>query len=165
MITAYIGVGSNVERKKHIKEAIDELRHLGQALRLSTIYECPSVGFDGDRFYNLVVELQTTENLTEFSRSLRDIELKWGRCEHAEKFQPRTIDLDILLFGDEVSAQSPQIPRKDIYHYAFVLKPLAELCPDRVIPGDGRQVQELQQQLNLTTPLTAVPLWFDDTTQ
>lgn len=129
MITAYIGVGSNVERKKHIKAAIDELRHLGQGLRLSTIYECPSVGFDGDRFYNLVVELQTTENLTEFSRSLRDIELKWGRCEHAEKFQPRTIDLDILLFGDEVSAQSPQIPRKDIYHYAFVLKPLAELCP------------------------------------
>mgnify|MGYP006207029217 FL=1 len=58
MNTTYIGVGSNVERRKHIEAAIVELSELGQDLRLSTIYECEAVGFEGDTFYNLVVEMK-----------------------------------------------------------------------------------------------------------
>ena len=103
MITAYIGIGSNIERRKHIHVAVQELSQLGWDIRLSTIFECEAVDFDSDSFYNLVVEMKTSLKLADFARQLREIELKWGRSAEAEKLEPRTIDLDIILFGEEIS--------------------------------------------------------------
>ncbi|GAK84659.1 2-amino-4-hydroxy-6-hydroxymethyldihydropteridine pyrophosphokinase [Vibrio ponticus] len=160
MITAYIGVGSNRERHKHIQAAIEELAQVGQQLRLSHIYECQAVGFDGSPFYNLVVELKTTQSLTDFSRALRTIELKWGREENAAKFEPRTLDLDIILFGEQVSSADPKVPRDDIYQYAFVIQPLYELCPDLVVPSDGRTVAQIWASFQSPTVLTEVAPWF-----
>lgn len=161
MITCYIGVGSNVERHKHIEAAVAELSTLGDNLRLSTIYECEAVGFAGDAFFNLVVEMKTALSLADFSRQLRQIELKWGRSEHAAKFQPRTIDLDIILFGDCVSDQDPQLPRSDIYKYGFVIKPLVELCPELIVPKDGRMIRQIWQESSYNEVLTSVEPWFD----
>lgn len=160
MITAYIGVGSNLERRKHIEAAIVELSQMGENLRLSSIYECDAVGFNGEAFYNLVVEMKTSMKLTDFSRALRKIELKWGRKEDAAKFEPRTLDLDIILFGDEISPAEPKIPRDDIYQYGFVIQPLSELCPNLVVPNDGRTIAQIFQQANHPEVLSKVLRWF-----
>ncbi|MDC5804056.1 2-amino-4-hydroxy-6-hydroxymethyldihydropteridine diphosphokinase [Vibrio europaeus] len=161
MITTYIGIGSNIDRRKHIQAAIIELGTLGCDIRLSTIYECESIGFESHAFYNLVVEMKTSLTLTEFSRQLRKIELKWGRAENAGKFEPRTVDLDIILFGDQTCSSKPEIPRGDIFKYAFVLKPLFELCPQLVVPHDGRTIEQIWQQTSFDTDLEAIPLWFN----
>lgn len=160
MITAYIGVGSNLERKKHIEAAIVELSQIGEELRISKIYECDAIGFHGEAFYNLVVEMKTTLDLTEFSRALRTIELKWGRKEDAAKFEPRTLDLDIILFGEQISAADPILPRADIYQYAFVIQPLNELCPDLIVPNDGRTIAQIYQQSCHNERLIEVVRWF-----
>ncbi|MCK6262307.1 2-amino-4-hydroxy-6-hydroxymethyldihydropteridine diphosphokinase [Vibrio sp. ZSDE26] len=161
MITTYIGVGTNVERKKHVEAAIHELSLLGEDLKLSTIYECPSVGFDSAAFYNLVVEMKTSLPLIDLSQSLRKIELNWGRCEFAAKFQDRTLDLDIILFGNEVSESDPQLPRSDIFKYPFVIQPLYELCPDLIIPSDGRAVRQVWCQYSDLDSLTSIKPWFE----
>lgn len=156
MVKVYVGVGTNVERLKHSRAAIDELLKLGSQLRVSTIYECASVGFESTPFYNFVIELNTSKELTEFSHALRTIELKWGRSEEAKKFQDRSLDLDILLFGDEVSLSSPIVPREDIFKYPFVIQPLYDLAPNLVIPNDGRSVKDIWQKFNDFTSLTKV---------
>lgn len=161
MITAYIGIGSNIDRRKHIHAAIEELRALGQDVRISTIFECEAVGFESHAFYNLVVEMKTELSLTEFSRQLRDIELKWGRAADAGKFEPRTVDLDIILFGDQVSSAKPELPRSDIFKYAFVLQPLMELCPQLVVPQDGRTIEQIWQQSDFSVALEPVAQWFN----
>lgn len=161
MITAYIGIGSNIDRRKHIQAAIEELRALGQDVRISTIFECEAVGFESHAFYNLVVEMKTELSLTDFSRQLRDIELKWGRAADAGKFEPRTVDLDIILFGDQVSSAKPELPRSDIFKYAFVLQPLVELCPQLVVPQDGRTIEQIWQQSDFSVALEPVAQWFN----
>ncbi|WP_075988943.1 2-amino-4-hydroxy-6-hydroxymethyldihydropteridine diphosphokinase [Vibrio fluvialis] len=160
MITTYVGIGSNLQRHKHIEAAIDELSRLGCDLRLSTIYECESVGFDSRAFYNLVVEMKTELSLADFALTLREIELRWGRDSQAQKFQDRTLDLDIILFGDTVSTAVPVLPRPDIYQYPFVIQPLHELCPMLTVPGTQDTIEHVWQQAQGLTALKPVELWF-----
>lgn len=160
MITAYIGIGSNLEREKHINVAIVELSHIGEIIRLSNIYESEAVGFAGEPFYNLVVEMKTDMGLTDFSHALRKIELKLGRKANAAKFEPRTLDLDIVLFGEQTSEQNPTVPRSDIYQYAFVIQPLYELCPDLVVPNDGQTIAQIYHQAKHIDSLKKIALWF-----
>ncbi|WP_394145753.1 2-amino-4-hydroxy-6-hydroxymethyldihydropteridine diphosphokinase [Vibrio atypicus] len=161
MTTAYIGIGSNIDRHKHIEAAIKELRAIGSDIRVSTIYECEAIGFDSHAFYNLVVEMKTALNLADFARQLRDIELKWGRAVDASKFEPRTIDLDIVLFGQHISCSQPELPRRDIYKYEFVLQPLMDLCPELVVPNDGRTIAQIWQQSSFESSLVPIPCWFN----
>ncbi|MCL9780975.1 2-amino-4-hydroxy-6-hydroxymethyldihydropteridine diphosphokinase [Vibrio sp. S4M6] len=161
MTVAYVGVGSNIEPCKHSEVAVKELSKLGCSLKVSTIYECEALGFDGRAFYNFVVELQTDFSLAEFSRKLREIEIDWGRKEHSAKYQDRTLDLDLILFGEEISQQDPQIPRIDIYKYPFVIQPLYELCPDRVIPSDCKSIRQVWQNSTQLDLLKPVERWFE----
>ncbi len=87
MITTYVGIGSNLQRHQHIEAAVGELRRIGHDLRLSTIYECESVGFDSHAFYNLVVEMKTELSLAELALTLRDIELRWGGTAWRRSFR------------------------------------------------------------------------------
>jgi 2-amino-4-hydroxy-6-hydroxymethyldihydropteridine diphosphokinase len=161
MTTVYVGVGSNIERRKHIEVAIEELSTIGNHLQISTIYECASVGFNSAAFYNLVVTLETRLSLSDFVAQLRAIESRWGRDPQAKKFQDRTLDLDIILFGEEISAQDPELPRSDIFKYPFVIQPLYDLSPERIVPNDGRSVRQIWQQAINLESLTPVKLWFD----
>ncbi|MFC1234684.1 2-amino-4-hydroxy-6-hydroxymethyldihydropteridine diphosphokinase [Vibrio sp. F74] len=156
MTIVYVGVGTNVDRIKHTHAAINELFLLDNQRKVSPIYECAPVGFDSSSFYNFVVELSTNKKLTDFSHELRKIELKWGRPEDAKKCQDRNLDLDILLFGDEVSPHSPTVPRDDIFKYPFVIQPLFDLVPELVIPSDGRRVKEIWQIMDHLESLTKV---------
>lgn len=161
MTLVYIGIGSNIEREKHVEAGINELALLDSDLRVSTIYECEAVGFEAEPYFNLVVELTTSLSLTEFSHQLRNIEFKLGRQADAKKNQARTLDLDILLFGELISEASPQLPRSDIYKFGFVIEPLKELCPNLVVPGDGRMISQIWQEVDCSEELAVVSPWFD----
>lgn len=153
MITAYISIGSNVEREHYLPAGLEAVTQLASSWRMSRVFEAEPVGFDGDNFFNSVVEIQTSLSLMALQQSLKSIERQLGRPEGAQKNQSRTIDLDILLYGDVICECSPTVPRSDLYKFAFVLWPMNELCPELVIPGQQQTIAELwtnfspQQQL------------------
>ncbi|WP_062456668.1 2-amino-4-hydroxy-6-hydroxymethyldihydropteridine diphosphokinase [Vibrio mediterranei] len=160
MITAFIGVGSNVDREKHIRAACQELSLIASNLKMSPVYACESFGFSGNDFYNMVVRLDTSLNLVEFSAALKEIEVKWGRDIDAAKFQNRTIDLDILLFGNEISQKKPLVPRENIFKYSFVTQPLYDLAPDLVIPNDERTLCQILAAIPAPVALRRIDFQF-----
>ncbi|PFG45293.1 2-amino-4-hydroxy-6-hydroxymethyldihydropteridine diphosphokinase [Vibrio sp. ES.051] len=160
MITTYIGVGTNVERELHALAAYQELQQLGENLLVSPIYECQPIGFSSQNFYNFVIAMHTTLSLEELSHQLREIEFKWGREKNAQKYQDRTLDLDIVLFGEHISKKKPELPRHDIYKYPFVTKPLYDLKPHLVIPGDGRTVADIWHTMQPVDSLKPVSFSF-----
>ncbi|MCG9785776.1 2-amino-4-hydroxy-6-hydroxymethyldihydropteridine diphosphokinase [Vibrio barjaei] len=160
MITAFIGVGSNVEREKHIRAACHELSLIASNLKMSPVYTCESFGFSGNDFYNMVVCLETSLSLVELSAALKEIEVKWGRDIDAAKFQNRTIDLDILLFGNEISQKKPLVPREDIFKYSFVTQPLYDLAPDLVIPNDERTLGQILAMIPSPVALRRIDFQF-----
>jgi len=134
MADIYISLGSNVERDKYVEQGLNELAHAFGHLRVSSLYACEAVGFEGPEFYNLVVYASTEHSLEEVATLLRTIEYRNGRCPNAVKYSPRTLDLDLLLYDDVIANEPAQIPRDEILKNAFVLWPLAELAPNILHP-------------------------------
>lgn len=157
----YIGVGSNIEPERHVLIAWRELAHLGPRRHASSVYQCHAQGFDGPCFYNCVIALDTHLSLSELKQQLRAIEVRWGRPAQASKNQSRTLDLDILLYGDTVCEQPIVLPRPDVFCYDFVIYPLQELQRDLVIPGDGRTIGEIAQHVPANPSLKVVSLVLD----
>ena len=130
MPVAYLSLGSNIDREKNIAAGLKTLREYFGELTVSSVYESEPVGFAGELFYNLVVSFESTLNVEQLCQTLRQIEIKHGRTANAQKFSPRTLDLDLILFGDLIVQDGKlQLPRADIEKYAFVLEPLAEIAP------------------------------------
>ncbi len=129
MPRVHVSVGSNIDRECNIRSAVGALRRQFGTLSLSPVYQSESVGFEADDFYNLVVGFDTNLRLEDVARRLAEIETVHGRVRNADKFSSRTLDLDILLFGDLVDHTPPNdIPRGEITRYAFVLKPLSDIA-------------------------------------
>lgn len=130
MTRVFISIGSNVRREKNIAEGLASLQQTFGELLSSSIYESEPIGFSGDAFFNLVTSFSSDDDALSIAKQLRTIEFAHGRAADSKKFSPRTLDLDLLLFGDEIINDGGlQIPRKDIEAYAFVLEPLAEIAP------------------------------------
>ena len=98
MSRIYISIGSNIEAERHLRLAIAELRKHYEDLRLSSVYESEAVGFDGDNFLNMVVGLDTDEEVHTVVQTLREIEDRHGRIRSGPRFSARTLDLDLLLY-------------------------------------------------------------------
>lgn len=129
MPTGYISIGSNIDKEKYIPASIKALKTLYGALTVSSIYESEAVGFAGDSFYNLVVGFESDLDVKVIADQLRQIELDNGRNRNCKKFSARTLDLDLLLYGDLVINEGRiELPRGEIERYAFVLEPLAEIA-------------------------------------
>lgn len=130
MHKGYISIGSNIDKDIHIPASLVALKKLFGPLIISSIYESEAVGFEGDSFYNLIVEFNSNLEVKEAAKLLRHIELDNGRSRNSQKFSSRTLDLDLILYDDLVINDGRlQIPRDEIERYAFVLEPLAEIAP------------------------------------
>lgn len=130
MTRGYISIGSNIDKDKHIPASLIALEQAFGELTVSSVYESEPVGFTGDIFYNLVVGFDSDLEVKAVAKQLRQIELDNGRTPESRKFAARTLDLDLILYGDLIVNDGRlQIPRNEIEHYAFVLEPLAEIAP------------------------------------
>lgn len=129
MAKIYICIGSNVDRVNNIARAIEELERCFGGLRLSSVYESNAMGFDGDPFFNVVAALASERSPLELISIFRAIEAASGRSRDDPRLGPRTLDLDLLLYDDQViDRDGLVIPRREITEYAFVLCPLAEIA-------------------------------------
>ncbi|MEJ2451447.1 MAG: 2-amino-4-hydroxy-6-hydroxymethyldihydropteridine diphosphokinase [Gammaproteobacteria bacterium] len=149
MHTLYISVGSNIDPRRHVEQAMAELRQCFDNVQQSSLYESQSVGFDGDNFINLVVKADTDMPIHQVVDSLHAIEARHGRDRHGPKFSSRTLDLDLLLY-DDVTCKTDgiHVPREEILYNAFVLYPLAELAPDLIHPTERQSMAQLWQQFD-----------------
>ena len=136
MTTAYVGLGSNLGDREQLIRAAAEL--VGAA-RLSTIIETEPWGHeDQPRFLNAVAEVETRLEPQPFLTFLLDVERRLGRERVGPRWGPRTIDLDLLLYGDEtIDEPGLVVPHPYLAERDFVLRPLAELVPSLKIPGLG----------------------------
>ncbi len=142
MHTAYIGIGSNLgERELTIRDAL-ELLAADPELEVeavSSIRETDPVGMvDQPRFLNAAIRLATDLAPYPLLERLLAVEQQLGRVRTGERYGPRTIDLDLLLYGDEiVDEPGLRVPHPRLAERRFVLEPLAELDPGLVVPGLG----------------------------
>lgn len=164
MTRVYISIGSNIDREHNVRSAVSSLHdHFGE-LVLSTVYESASFGFEGDPFLNLVAGFDA-EDMEHVAQILRDIERTHGRERGDKKFSSRTLDLDLLLFGNaNLHGQGIDVPRDEITRYAFVLGPLAEIAPAEQHPILKRNFQDIWNEFSEAHPEKAhsiVPVAFD----
>lgn len=158
MTCVYLSIGSNVDRDRHIQAALDGLSHLFGALEISSVYESEAVGFDGEPFYNLVVGIETDLPVGDLSRALKQLEDANGRLRDVPRFSARTLDLDILTYGDVVGLHDGvTLPRGEILKNAFVLRPLAEIAADERHPQTGERYADLWARYDRAQRLWVVP--------
>ena len=147
MTRVYIGLGSNLATPfQQLRSALAALAALPQThlIAQSAFYASDPLGpADQPRYINAVAALDTTLSPLALLDALQAIELEQGRTRKAERWGPRTLDLDILLFGD-LQLNEPRliVPHYHMHARAFVLYPLAEIAPDLQLP-DGRALSEL----------------------
>lgn len=138
MPLVYVSIGSNIEQEKHILACLDALEAEFGDLLLSSVYESEAVGFEGDNFYNLVAGFDTDLSVGELASMLRQIETDNGRRRDGPKFSARTLDIDILTYGNFVGVMDGvDLPRGEILDNAFVLLPLAEIAAQTPHPALG----------------------------
>jgi 2-amino-4-hydroxy-6-hydroxymethyldihydropteridine diphosphokinase len=163
MTRCWVSIGSNQDRKRSVRGAVSALRERFGDLILSVVFETEAVGFEGRPFFNLVAGFDTDETVGALTATFREIEDAFGRVRGIEKFSPRTLDIDLLTFGDLAgTVDGCELPRDEILRYAFVLCPLAEVAGDEIHPVVRRTYRELWDELGgEAKPLAAVNFDFE----
>ena len=146
---AYLSLGSNIRPKENIGEAVRLLRHRTTVLCVSPVYSSPPQGFSEQaRFLNAAVKIHTWRSPADFKSAVIDrIEADQQRLRDPQnKNAPRTIDLDISLWNDEVLVYGGKpwhIPDADITRFAHVAVPLADIAPNYIHPSEGKSLREV----------------------
>ena len=148
-VTVYLGLGSNLgNRQDNLDRALDLLSQRLRIGKVSSVYDTEPVGnIEQPRFLNLVCQIYTTLTPKELLILAKGIESKLGRVSSRPN-APRTIDIDILFYGDQV-VETPElvIPHPRLAERAFVLVPLAEIAPGLVHPVSGKAIKELLEEV------------------
>jgi len=146
---AYVAAGSNVRPRANLRQALAMLREEFPGLRASPAYGNKAVGFQGDDFINLVAAFSTDRALPDVLATLKAIERALGREPGAPKWGPRSLDLDLLLYGDRVGTfDGATLPHRDLTTRAWVLGPLAALAPGLRHPVSGERIGELWERFD-----------------
>jgi 2-amino-4-hydroxy-6-hydroxymethyldihydropteridine diphosphokinase len=144
MSRAYLSLGSNIDAVNHLRIAAAALRERFGNIVMSKVYRTRAVGFDGPDFHNTAAVIDTDLDPYELNAWLHALEDAYGRDRSGPRYGDRTLDIDIVLFDDRV-LEGPgnlRIPRPELKH-AFVLRPLAEIAPEVVVPGTGLTLAQL----------------------
>ncbi len=141
-------LGSNLyNREELLRKAIEALEErLGEKVAISSVYESEPWGFDSEYpFLNQAVEINTNLSAPVVLRECLDIEKSLGRIRgEGDTYQDRTIDIDIMLFGNEVvNTPDLEIPHPRMHQRMFCMLPIAEINSDRMIPGQEKTVRDL----------------------
>lgn len=147
MVRVALSLGSNIEREKNIRLAVRELaQHFGEIIT-SPVYLAEAVGFAGPSFYNLVVVMTTNLEMQAVRAVNHSIEALAGRQRGVKSYGSRTLDIDILLYGEaDFRARGCNIPRDEIEFAAYVLKPLLDLMPAGRHPVSGALFADMWAQ-------------------
>lgn len=144
MTDIYVAAGSNVDPARHLRQALMALAQIYAPLRMSPAYRNKAVGFEGDDFINLVVVFTTQDPVARVRQHLQQVETLCGRPPDAPKWAPRTMDLDVLLYGQFVGNESGLVlPRPDLIRRPYMLKPMADIAPDVEHPLLHKTMREL----------------------
>ena len=150
MPRVFISLGSNIDPETNIRKALEALARHVRITGISTITRTLAIGRPGQPdFLNAVVQAETKMPPRELKFSgLRQIEAELGRKRTEDKFAPRPIDLDLLIYDDFVIDEPDlKIPDPDIYCRAFLAAGIAELAPDLVLPDTGRLIGQVLSQM------------------
>ena len=161
MTPVYLGLGSNIDAERNIALGLREIEKRFGKPQVSPVYRAPAIGFDGEDFLNLVVRVDCALPALELIDQIEAIHDLAGRQRRADnKWVARSLDIDLLLYGDLVSPERPlRVPRSDVLEYAFVLKPLADLAPEERHPVTGLSFADHWQDFDDSgQPLTLVDL-------
>ncbi|WP_122082353.1 2-amino-4-hydroxy-6-hydroxymethyldihydropteridine diphosphokinase [Vibrio coralliirubri] len=164
MATVYVSIGSNINREHHVTESLKALNSRFAPLHISNFYDCEPVGFEGDNFLNLVVGFECDLSIAELAKVLHQIELENDRKRETKEYASRTMDIDILLYGNEVGTiDGVELPRGEITEYAFVLRPLVDVAAQELHPTLDISFQHLWNnfdQLSQKTELIPFKISF-----
>jgi 2-amino-4-hydroxy-6-hydroxymethyldihydropteridine diphosphokinase len=157
---AFVGLGSNLgEREALIRQALDELGALPDTtlIRVSSLYDTEPVGeIEQPRFLNAVAMLDTELTARQLLWNLQRIEARLGRTR-TQRWGPRTMDLDLLLYGDLVIEEADlRLPHPELGRRGFVLVPLVELDPTLTHPVSGLTVVQLLARLKHKSPVKRI---------
>ena len=155
MNDVYLILGSNIDKERNLPAAVALLRDMVKVVAVSSVYETVPVGLqEQPNFWNTAVHLQTPLTASQLKRQvLAAIEQKLKRVRQDDKNGPRTIDLDIVLFNDEVfdydggDGQTRHIPEPDLVRFGHVAVPLAELAPNMLHPETAESLQSIASRL------------------
>ena len=163
MAVVFLGIGSNESPETNLRLAVNELRSRYGEVTLSSVYRSAAVGFDGDDFLNLVVRLNSADSPLSICNEIELIHNLAGRDRASNKWEARTLDIDLLLYNDLVRDERPvHVPRGDVLQYSFVLRPLAEIAPGHVHPVTGKTLLRHWQEFDAARhPLVHVNVDFE----
>lgn len=141
MALIYLGIGSNLNPQENFRLAHRELAKRFSLRKISPVYRNKALGFAGSDFLNAVVCVESDMDPTAVCHELQVIHDIAGRKRDGGKFSSRTLDIDLLLYGDLVTDDRVvSVPRSDVLEFSFVLRPLADIAPDLRHPVTGKSI-------------------------
>jgi len=160
----YISLGSNKGDKfKNLQDAITSIYfRIGNIKIISKVYKSPALGFEGDYFLNACLIVETELKPTKAMFELLDIEKALGRTRTKKKgYESRTIDLDIIFFGEEVlDSKNLKLPHPEMHKRKFVLQPLSDIASDVVHPKKKKNVSALLDKCKDKSEIESINIWL-----
>ena len=150
MARAFVGIGSNIEPAKNVRAAIRSLGRHTRLVGVSMVYRTDALDRpEQPPYFNCVAEIETDAPPAQVKHGiLRPIENELGRKRTEDKYAPRTIDLDLILYGDLAMDEADiKLPDPQILERPFLAIPLSELAPDLVLPGTGLRIGDVAARL------------------